>query len=213
MNIIKLKYLTYGFLGRMIGTRPKEKAKEEKMTQEINFHPATATTAPAANQPILTGIGSKMGFVPNMYGVMGRSEAVLGGYLALDSFFEKTSFSPVERNLIFLAASRANGCQYCVPAHSTILKQFLKVDPAVVASVRAGEPIGNTKLDALVHLTDEIVRTHGHPTPSAIAALISAGYHQDQVLEVLLGVAMKTITNYTGNIADPELDTAFAPER
>lgn len=183
------------------------------MTQEFNFAPATPSTAPTANQPILAGIESKMGFVPNMYGVMGRSEAVLGGYLALDSFFEKTSFSPVERNLVFLAASKTNGCHYCVPAHSTILKNFLKVEPEVVANVRNDQPTGNAKYDALIALTKDIVQTQGHPAPSSIAAFVNAGYSQDQVLEVLLGVALKTITNYTGHIADPQLDDAFAPEK
>jgi AhpD family alkylhydroperoxidase len=61
------------------------------------------------------------------------SPTVLHGYLAMDAVWEKGTFSPVERNIVLLAASVANDCGYCTAAHSTVLKGFLKVPAETVA--------------------------------------------------------------------------------
>ena len=41
---------------------------------------------------------------------------------------------------------------------------------------------------------------------------LAAGYRKDQVLEVLIGVALKTMSNYLDHISPTELDPAFQAE-
>ena len=105
--------------------------------------------------------------------------------------------SAAERQLVLLTASVVNECAYCVAAHSTVSKDMLKVPATVVAAVRAGQPVADAKLNALVNLTRELVQSRGHVAAATIQSFLNAGYRNDQIGEVLIGVALKTISNYT----------------
>jgi hypothetical protein len=76
--------------------------------------------------------------------------------------------------------------------------------------VRGGTPISDSKLEALRQLTSEIVTNRGWPRPESVKRFLSAGYTQANVLEVILGVGLKTLSNYTNHLAETSLDDAFA---
>ncbi len=170
-------------------------------------------SAPEESRPILEKVQKAFKFIPNLYGAFANSPALLEGYTALETAFEKTQLSPVERQLVLLAASVENACPYCTAAHSTVLKHFLRVPPEVVAAVRSGSPVSDHKLNALVNLTQEVVSARGHVGAPTIDSFLASGYRKEQVLEVLIGVALKTISNYTDHLSPNELDQAFAAER
>jgi len=170
-------------------------------------------SAPERSRPVLESIQKAFTFIPNLYGTFANSPALLEGYTALDAAFEKTQLSPVERQVVLLAVSVENACPYCTAAHSTVLKRFLKVPPEIVAAVRSGSLLSDHKLNALVDLTKEIVHVRGHVDPRTIESFVEAGYRKEQVLEVLIGVALKTISNYTDHLSPHEPDPAFAAER
>src|SRR6185312_10909898 len=153
-------------------------------------------TAPAASRPLLEAVGKSLGFVPNLYGVFAESPAALQGALAIFDAFSKSTLSAAEQQLVMLAVSVGNECTYCVAAHSTLAKRFAKVDPALVDAVRGGEPLAERKLDALVTFTRKVVERRGHLGEGDVAAFLAAGYTRAQVMEVLLGVGMKTFNNY-----------------
>jgi AhpD family alkylhydroperoxidase len=100
------------------------------------FAPQTIATAPDATKPILEQIKKSYGFIPNLMAIFANSPTVLEGYLALDSIWEKSSFPPRERQLILLAASVENHCDYCAAAHSAIAKGALHTPEEVVAAIR-----------------------------------------------------------------------------
>ncbi len=177
------------------------------------LQPTTIDTAPEANREILNKVAAGMGFVPNMFALMANSEAVLQGYVALDSKFELSGFTPFERQAIFLATSQENECHYCVPAHSTVMLDLMKADPEKVRALRNHEPTGDAKLDALVALTRELVRNRGEADSATIRRFLDAGYQPVQVMEILVGLAMKTITNYSAKLSDLTLDEPFAKNR
>lgn len=185
---------------------------ESMETLQAPLFDTQISTAPAANQEALRSIESSLGFLPNMFATMGRSEAVLQGYLALDTQYAKSGFTALERNVILLAASIANECGYCVPAHSTILKGFVKADAALVDAIKKGEPTADAKINALVDFTKELANNRGHISNESFEKFLAAGYTQVNALEVLVGLALKTITNYIGHIANVAVDPAFAPE-
>jgi uncharacterized peroxidase-related enzyme len=177
------------------------------------LHPVTVETAPAESRPTLQNIRKAFGFVPNLMATFANSPTTLHGYLALDAVWEKGTFTPQERNLVLLAASVANECGYCIAAHSTALKGFLKTPAEVVAAVRAGKPLPDAKQNALVAFTREIVNQRGHVSEATLNAFLSAGYAAPQAMEVLLGVALKTVSNYLDHFNPAPLDAAFQAEK
>ena len=179
---------------------------------ETLFQPLTVATAPEASKPILENIQKAFGFVPNLMATFANSPAVLQGYLAMDGVFEKGTFTPVERQLILLAASLENNCDYCVAAHSTIAKGVLHAPAETIAAVREGKTLVDQKQNALVNLVREIVRERGFASPATVEAFLAAGYQKPQVMELLLGVALKTVSNYLDHLSPATIDQAFAAE-
>jgi len=169
----------------------------------------TPGTAPAASARQLEQIRQTVGFVPNLAGVLADAPAALEGYFSLAAIFDKTSLSPTERQVVLLAVSRENRCEYCMAAH-TVIARMQSVPEAVVASIRNDASVADTKLEALRDFTTTVVRKRGVLDAAEIAAFLDAGYSRAHILEVLVGVAMKTISNYTNHIAATPLDEAFA---
>lgn len=168
----------------------------------------TEETAPESARPILTQVKGKFGFVPNLLATMADAPALLKGYLALADIFDSTSFSPTERQIVLLATSLENGCAYCMAAH-TAIAGMQKVPDDVVKSLRDNKPIADVKLEALRLFATDVVTERGYPSAESLNRFLSAGYTKSHVLEVVLGIGMKTLSNYTNHLADTPLDAAF----
>lgn len=169
----------------------------------------TIETAPDKSRPLLEGALKSLGFVPNLFASLANSPAVLEGYINLNSAFGQTSFSPTEQEIIALTASVENECHYCVAAHSTI-GQMRKVAPEVVQALRAGKALTDAKQDALRQFTKAAVTQRGVVEASVQEAFLAAGYTPAQALEVLLGVAVMTLSNYANHLTATPIDSAFA---
>jgi uncharacterized peroxidase-related enzyme len=172
-----------------------------------------AGRVPANSRPFLDQVKKSFGFVPNLFAVFANSPVLLEGYLVLNAVYEKASLTPVERQLVLLAASVVNHCDYCTAAHSTVLKGMLEVSADIVAAVRANRPLANRRHDALVNLARAMVTTRGDVPQQTLGAYFDAGYRPEQVGEVLVGVALKTLSNYTSHLSPPDIDAAFASGR
>lgn len=168
----------------------------------------TVESAPAAAQDVLRRAQQGFGFVPNLLGVMAAAPALAKAYPTLAALFDETSLTPAERQTVLLTVSVENGCDYCVAAH-TVIASMQKVPEPVVRAIRSGAPIPEPKLEALRRFTAEVVRTRGRPSDGELDAFVAAGYSRAQVLEVLLGVGLKTLSNYTNHIAVTPLDPPF----
>ena len=178
----------------------------------IEFTVHTAETAPTGSRPLLEGIKRSFGFVPNLFGVFAESPAALRGALAIHEAFSTSSLSPGEQQLVMLAVSEANECEYCVAAHSSVAKRVAMVDHAMVDAVRRRAPLADPWLDALVNFTREVVERRGMMSDAEVAAFLDAGYTRAQVIEVLLGVGMKPFNNYVDHIAHTPLNNQFKAE-
>lgn len=176
------------------------------------FKTHTIESAPEAGRKILEGVKNAYGFVPNLTATMVESPALAEAYVSIGKIFDKSSFNASEKQVVLLTVSRLNECEYCVAAHSTIAAMS-KVPEKVVEALRTDKPIDDPKLEALRRFTHQVVETRGWPDTDEFDAFFAAGYVREQVLEVVLGVAMKTMSNYTNHIAGTRLDDAFAPAR
>lgn len=179
----------------------------------MNFTIYNTDNAPEESKTLLNAAKENFGFVPNLLGEFAEAPAVLEGYLKLNEIVGKTSFSAKEQQLAILTVSIENECHYCSAIHSTILKNQLNVDEEIVDAVRNGEPVPNEKYNALVSYVQTVVNKHGFVDDSEIESFINAGYSKQNVLEVNLIAALKTISNYTNHIADTPLDEAFEAEK
>lgn len=183
------------------------------MNQQISLLPQVGDeTAPEKSRPLLETVQKSFKFIPNLFGVFANSPTMLEGYVALEKVFSTGTLSPVERQIVLLSASVENHCGYCIAAHSTLLKAFLHAPAEVVSAVRSNKPVSDPKLAALIVLTKEIVTERGHVSAEVMDNFFAAGYRKDQVLEVLVGVALKTMSNYVDHISPTELDPAFQAE-
>jgi uncharacterized peroxidase-related enzyme len=167
---------------------------------------------PPASRPLLDKVKKGFGFIPNLFVAFSNSPTLLEGYIGLEATYSNGTLSAAERQLVLLTVSVINECGYCAAAHSTLAKQMLKVPAAVVAAVRAQQPVADAKLNTLVNLTRELVLNRGHVAADTLQSFLDAGYHNDQIGEVLVGVALKTMSNYTDHLSPVALDSAFKAE-
>lgn len=173
----------------------------------------TVDSAPAASAAILDATQKALGFVPNLYAHLAESPAALQAYKQLGSLLEQSAFTPEEQQVILLAASIENHCTYCVAAHSFIARNMVKVSDATLSALRNGEPLPNPKLNALALFTEAVVRERGWVADSQeLKIFFAAGYTRRHALEVVLGVAMKTLSNYANHLTDTPLDATFSGE-
>lgn len=177
------------------------------MTQFKNH---TIETAPDAAKPILQNALKGYGFVPNLYASMAEAPTILEGYMSLSALFGKADLSETERQIILMTNNRLNGCKYCMAAHTT-LSQMAGVDQSIIDALRHNTPIADAKLEALRQFAIAINETRGWPSSAQMNAFLNAGYTTQTVLEVILGTALKVLSNYTNHVADTPLDAAFAP--
>lgn len=165
-------------------------------------------SAPAASRNLLEKAKGKFGFIPNMLAVMAESPATVKGYLTLSGILEESAFTPAERQILLLTTARENGCEYCVAAHTM---GAIKANAAkeVVDAIRDDTPIADERLAALHRFCRLMVENRGWVPEPEIKAFLDAGFTRAQVLEAVLAVSLKTLSNYVNHIAATPLDPAF----
>lgn len=181
---------------------------------EFTIH--TLDSAPEQSRALLEDSKKSFGRVPGLHAVMAEAPALLDGYKQLHRLFQQeTSFDKDELTVVWQTINVEHACHYCVPAHTGIAK-MMKVDDAISVALRDETPLPSARLEALRDFTLAVVRNRGNVTDADILAFLDAGYTQRQILEVILGVAQKVMSNYTNHLAQTPVDEpmrAFAWER
>lgn len=165
-------------------------------------------SAPSDARPLLEASQAQFGMIPNLHAVMAEAPPLLGAYQHLHEAFMKTSLSPVEQNVVWLTINVEHRCHYCVPAH-TAIAHSMDVPESVIDALREERTLDDPKLEALRHFTLAVVRERGAVDEATVQAFLDAGFEQRHVLEVILGVAQKVMSNYLNHIAETPVDGAF----
>lgn len=174
--------------------------------------PASVATSPVTSQPLLEAVHKQLGSVPNLFRVVGNSPAALEGYLGLSGALGKGKLEAKTRERIALAVSELNGCDYCLSAHSYLGKNLAKLDEAEIAANREGGS-SDPKADAALRFAAKIVVARGHVSDADVQAVKAAGYDDAQVVEIVLHVALNTLTNYVNEVAKTEIDFPVVTHR
>jgi uncharacterized peroxidase-related enzyme len=167
--------------------------------------PASIEAAPAAARPLLEAVKKQIGSVPNLFRVVANSPAALEGYLGLNGALAKGSLDAKIRERIAITVAEINGCGYCLSAHAYLGKNVAKLDDAEITANRSGAS-NDLKANAAVRFAAKVVNARGHVSDADVAAVKAAGFDDAQIVEIVLHVALNTLTNYVNEVARTEID-------
>ena len=168
----------------------------------------TVYTAPDKSKPLLQNSLSAFGFIPNLHAVMAEAPGLLDGYQVLHKLFSESSFNAEELTVVWQTINVEHECGYCVPAHTGIA-HMMKVDAGITDALRNRAPLPTEKLQVLHDTTLAMTRSRGKPSAEQLERFFAAGYTQRQLLEIVLGLAQKVMSNYTNHLAATPVDAPF----
>lgn len=165
----------------------------------------TVEQTPSASLPLLEAVHKQLGVVPNLMKLVGHSPAALEGYLSLNGALAKGRLGAKTGERIALAVAELNGCGYCLSAHSYLGSHLAKLDAAELDANRQGES-ADPKAAAALRFATQVIARRGHVADEELAAVQAAGYSEAEVLEIVVHVALNTLTNYVNNAARTDID-------
>ena len=168
----------------------------------------TVATAPEESKDLLAGSIKDFGSIPGLHATMAEAPGLLAAYKQVHEHFVGSSFSKDEITVVWQTINVEHACHYCVPAHTAIAKS-MGVDDAITEALRNETALPNARLEALRDFTLSVVRERGNVDESAVQAFLDAGYTKRQILEVILGLSQKIMSNYTNHLAQTPVDKGF----
>ena len=167
------------------------------------FNVPTREEVSVNNQNIFDHLQSAIGMVPNLYAYFAKNETALADYIALQN--RKSTLKAKEREIINLVVSQVNDCKYCLAAHTGLGKMNGFTDDQIL-EIRSGEASFNAKFDALAKFVKEVTITRGNPARHFTDALLNAGYTEANIIDIVIVIGDKTISNYLYGIAQVAID-------
>ena len=161
-----------------------------------------------ANQAHFDTLKKGLGMVPNLYATLALSEHALGNYLAFQN--AKSSLNGKAREVVNLVVSQVNECQYCLAAH-TMLGKMNGFTEAQILEIRHGHASFDAKFDALARLTKGIVESRGHVDQALVEAFFAAGWTQENLVDAIVVIGDKTVSNYLHSTTKIPVDFPAAP--
>ncbi len=155
------------------------------------------------NQAIFDNLESALGFVPNLYATYAHSDNALTNYLALSN--AKTSLNAKQKEVVNLAVSEVNNCTYCLSAHTAIGKMN-GFNDAEILELRAGTASFDPKLNALAQLAKNITENRGATDVAVIDNFLNAGWTRENLVDTIVLVGDKTISNYLHKTTQVPID-------
>jgi AhpD family alkylhydroperoxidase len=160
------------------------------------------------NQALFDNLKKGLGMVPNLYATFAHSETALGTYLTLQN--AKSSINGKAREVVNLVVSQVNSCEYCLAAH-TVLGGMVGFTAEQIIEIRQGRATFDAKLDVLARLVRNIVIERGHANPALVAEFFAAGWTAGNLVDVLVVIGDKIISNYLHGTTKVPVDFPPAP--
>ena len=175
------------------------------------FEVHTIDSAPADSTTSLRALQQGLGFVPNLAATMAESPVLVNGFVDLRNTLAAGELTGVEREIVALAVSLENDCDYCMAAHSTFAL-MQKADQEAMSAVRRGEEPADSRLAALYRYARSLMANKGHVTREDSQTLLDAGYTRAALFEVVAQAGHTTLANFAHSISEAPLDNAFQPQ-
>ncbi|MBX9808714.1 MAG: carboxymuconolactone decarboxylase family protein [Sphingobacteriaceae bacterium] len=168
--------------------------------------PARAEVS-ANNQQVFDSLQKGLGFVPNLYAYFAKSETALADYLTFQN--RKSTLKAKEREVINLVVSQVNGCRYCLSAHTVLGKMNGFTDEQII-DLRNGSAGFDSKIDVLVKLAKSITVNRGRADEALVESFFEAGYTEANLVDLVIVIGDKIISNYIHNLTGFEIDFPLA---
>jgi AhpD family alkylhydroperoxidase len=176
----------------------------------MNLKLKTIENADQISSTLLENAQKKMGMIPNMYRGMANNTALIEGYItSYTSFREHSGFTSQEQEVVFLSVAYENNCDYCMAAHSFVGDNMTKVPTEVTDAIRNNTVVPDAKLKALSEFSKVMTVTRGLPSQEELTKFLDAGYTEENILGVIAGIGVKTMSNYFNHFFRTEVDAAF----
>ena len=166
-------------------------------------------TAPEASRPALAAAVRHFGHIPSPLARMAASPVVLSAVDATFALWARVSLSPLEREVVVMTVARINGCAWCLRMHTGLL-QGMGADAALIAALGTGGAIADPRLAAMARFTETAMERRGAVDDAGMADFLASGFTAAQALEVVLGIAVFTLTTYANRLTRAPLDGAEA---
>ena len=82
---------------------------------------------------------------------------------------------------------------------------------SVIEAVRSNQRIADPRLEALRVFTRRMAQQRGFVSDTDVSVFLNAGWEKTAILGVVLGIALKTMSNYANHVAETPLNTAYKP--
>ncbi len=174
-----------------------------------HFTVPTREDVSPANQGVFDALKGKLGFVPNLYATLAHSQNALGSYLAFQN--APSSITGKAREVVNLVVSEVNACEYCLAAH-TAIGGMVGFTPDQILEIRSGRASFDAKLDALATLVRDIVINRGHADQTLVADFLAAGWTAENLVDAIVVIGDKTVTNYLHATTKVPVDFPAAPK-
>jgi uncharacterized peroxidase-related enzyme len=172
------------------------------MSRIAQIEPEAATGAAA---DLLKQVQQTLGVTPNMTKVMASSPALLKGYLALSGALGGGVIPAPIRERLAVATAEANGCAYCLSAHTYIGANIAKVDADELDRARWAHS-SDPHTAALLALSDAILQNAGDVDDATIATARAAGVTDAEIGETVGHIALNVLTNYFNVLSQVDND-------
>jgi len=169
----------------------------------------TQDSAPEDAHEVLKKVQSNFGFIPNLLGVLAEAPVAAEAYLNLIDLCRRSSLTPTERHVVWFAVNYEHECTYCMAAH-TVVANREDIAEEVIEATRNGSPYNDDRLQTLREFTQSVVVERGKVSPQQTEQFLAAGFTKRNILEIIMAVASKILSNYTNHIAETPLDEEFS---
>jgi len=167
------------------------------------FTVPTRANVSATNQNVFDNLEKGLGFVPNIYATLALNETALPDYLAFQG--RKSTLKAKEKEVVNLAVSQVNECAYCLAAH-TALGKMNGFNDEQILEIRRGEVSFNPKIAALASFAKEATINRGKPSAQLTDELLAAGYTQANLVDIIMLIGDKIVTNFLHGITQVPVD-------
>ena len=175
------------------------------------LHLLNIETAPEKSRERLEKAVANNGFLPNLIGILANSPASLETYMTVGEINGRCGLTLQEREVIQITAASIHGCDFCVAGHSAIALKKAGFTKEQTIGLQTRSSLGDSRLDALAAFTKAIILSRGSVSDGELRAIREAGYSDEQILGVVLGVSLATLCNFANNLAQSNINPELEP--
>jgi alkylhydroperoxidase family enzyme len=161
-------------------------------------------TAPGSSRAIMTEMQGHRSELPNLLRTLAESPVALDAYRQLATLLGKSSLSPIEQQVVYVTAAHTNQCHYCTAPNPMLGDDAEAAE--IVSTIRRGARLGDARLQALRRFTAAMTEQRGWVAEGHVESFLSAGFTRENLLEVITGIALVTLSSYANHVTATPLD-------